>query len=233
VVKSGIGLAFVSYPSAVLEMSPSPLWSFLFFFMLINLALSSICGGFQTMLAFVTDEWPSLEGHRIKLVIAFSIVFFLLGLPMCADAGILVFTVFDKRCTASLLVTIFLEVVAVSWFYGADKFIDDLNEMGMTGLGLREKNGFLRWFWKILFTFLVPAILGVIIVYAWVEHENLSYEDKPFPASVEGFGWFIEVGPLALVFIFPLIRILRLKCQGSSWTDVRNAMMKPIPRPIQ
>ena len=46
VVKSGIGLAFVSYPSAVMEMSVSPLWSFLFFFMLINLALSSICGGF-------------------------------------------------------------------------------------------------------------------------------------------------------------------------------------------
>ena len=79
VVKSGIALAFVSYPSAVLQMSVSPLWSFLFFFMLINLALSSICGGFQTALAFVTDEWPSLEKHRLKLVFGFSIVYFLLG----------------------------------------------------------------------------------------------------------------------------------------------------------
>ena len=67
------------------------------------------------------------------------------GMPMCGDAGILVFTVFDKRCTASLLVTIFLEMVSVSWFYGVEKFIDDLNEMGMTGLGLAKKNGFLRW----------------------------------------------------------------------------------------
>ena len=74
-------------------------------------------------------------------------------MPMCADAGILVFTVFDKRCTSSLLVTIFLEMVAVSWFYGADKFIDDLNEMGMTGLGLRQKNGFLRWQVIILLVF--------------------------------------------------------------------------------
>ena len=79
VVKSGIGLAFVSYPSAVMEMSVSPLWSFLFFFMLINLALSSICGGFQTFLAFATDEWPVLENHRIKMVGAMSVVFFLLG----------------------------------------------------------------------------------------------------------------------------------------------------------
>ena len=49
-IGGGITLAFVSYPSAVLEMEPAPLWSFLFFFMLINLALSSICGGVQTFL---------------------------------------------------------------------------------------------------------------------------------------------------------------------------------------
>ena len=49
----GITLAFVSYPSAVLEMQPAPLWSFLFFFMLINLALSSICGGVQTFLGWI------------------------------------------------------------------------------------------------------------------------------------------------------------------------------------
>ena len=88
VVKSGIALAFVSYPSAVLQMSVSPLWSFLFFFMLINLALSSICGGFQTALAFVTDEWPSLEKHRLKLVFGFSIVCFLLGRYMNSNIQI-------------------------------------------------------------------------------------------------------------------------------------------------
>jgi hypothetical protein len=38
-----------------------PIWSFLFFFMLINLALSSICGGVQTFLAFILDEKPSLQ----------------------------------------------------------------------------------------------------------------------------------------------------------------------------
>jgi hypothetical protein len=40
-----------------------PIWSFLFFFMLINLALSSICGGVQTFLAFILDEKPSLQKY--------------------------------------------------------------------------------------------------------------------------------------------------------------------------
>ena len=67
VVTEGIKLAFVAYPSAVLEMDVSPLWSFLFFFMLMNLALSSSCGGTQNIVSFFLDEWPSLQNHRIKV----------------------------------------------------------------------------------------------------------------------------------------------------------------------
>ena len=131
VVKGGISLAFVSYPSAVLEMEVAPLWSFLFFFMLINLALSSICGGVQTFLAFIIDEKPSLAKHRGLIVVGLSVVFFLAGLPMCTNGGILLFTVFDKRCTSSLLFICILEIVHVGWAYGTDKWFDNLSEMGM------------------------------------------------------------------------------------------------------
>ena len=80
--KGGISLAFVSYPSAVLEMEVSPLWSFLFFFMLINLALSSICGGMQTFLAFIIDEKPSLKKYQTWILVGLCILFFCAGLPM-------------------------------------------------------------------------------------------------------------------------------------------------------
>ena len=42
-IQQSIGLAFIAYPEATISMDLPPLWSFLFFFMLINLALSSIC----------------------------------------------------------------------------------------------------------------------------------------------------------------------------------------------
>ena len=41
--QQSIGLAFIAIPEATLDMDVSQLWSFLFFFMMINLALSSIC----------------------------------------------------------------------------------------------------------------------------------------------------------------------------------------------
>ena len=64
VVNDGIILSFVSYPSAMAYMDVPQLWSFLFFFMLVNLAISSGCGGIQTLATFVMDEWPSLREKK-------------------------------------------------------------------------------------------------------------------------------------------------------------------------
>ena len=109
-VTGGISLAFVSYPSAVVEMDVSPLWSFLFFFMLINLAMSSICGGVQTFISFILDEVPAWNKWKTWIVIGLCGMFFLMGLPFLASGGIHLFTVFDDRCTKSLLLITFLEV---------------------------------------------------------------------------------------------------------------------------
>ena len=43
VFQQSTGLAFIAIPEATLDMDIPQLWSFLFFFMMVNLALSSIC----------------------------------------------------------------------------------------------------------------------------------------------------------------------------------------------
>ena len=201
VVKAGITLAFVSYPSAVLEMEMAPLWSSLFFLMLINLSLSSVCGGVQMCLAFIIDEKPSLAKHRTWIVVGLCLVFFLLGLPMCTNAGILLFTVFDQRCASCLLFVCLLEMIHVAWFYGTDQFFENLAEMGM------NMNGIVRLTWTLLWKLVAPVLLAFITVSAWVKHEPMAYENDEFPASIETLGWIIELLPLSVILFYPIIPI--------------------------
>ena len=221
VVKAGITLAFVSYPSAVLEMAGSQFWSFLFFFMLINLALSSICGGVQTFLAFIIDEKPSLAKHRTWIVMGLSVLFFLAGLPMCTNGGIMLFTVFDKRCTSSLLFICLLEIVHVAWFYGTENFFDNLSEMSM------DFNKPLKWIWKALWIAITPLILIFIIVLSWINHERMEYDGYKFPDSVEAVGWIMELLPLVIALLYPVIPLYKAWREGFKGMDLFRELFNP------
>ena len=180
VVTEGIKMAFVAYPSAVLEMDVPPLWSFLFFFMLLNLALSSTCGSVENFIAFIIDEWPSLREHRVKVLLVFNFLSFLGGLPFCFEGGIYLFTIFDTRLVASLLIGVTLEMVLVGWVYGIRNFLDNLNEMGMdfrfSSHGWRKCTGY---FLALMICIVTPGALIFLTIQAWVEFEGMEFEGRP------------------------------------------------------
>jgi len=203
VLKGGVGLAFVAYPEAVLKMDPPPLFSFMFFFMLICLALSSICGGVQTFLAFILDEKPSWTKYRVPIVIGSCVLFFLLGLPMCTTGGIHLFNIFDQRSTSSLLLLCLIEAVLVSWVYGAEKFMKNIEEMGI------NLPGPIRMTWKVLWLVISPVIICVVTIMKWINSKPIKYDDVEYPAGVQAVGWIFELFPSAITigyFIYSIVR---------------------------
>jgi solute carrier family 6 amino acid transporter-like protein 5/7/9/14 len=225
VVTDGIKLAFVSYPTAVLEMDVAPLWSFLFFFMLMNLALSTSCGGVQNFVAFIIDEWPSLAPHRLKVLIGVCVTFFFGGLTMCFDGGLYLFNIFDNRLTASLLMAVLLEVTLVSWVYGINNFLDNLKEMGMDFTSGWKR--YIGYFWKAMLCVITPVILAFLTVMAWVEYVPMELNNYTYSNGWQAFGWAVELGPIAVTFLYPIFYVYRVRNKLQPGESLWHKMITP------
>ena len=100
VVTSETALAFITYPDAVSQMPVPPLWSFLFFFMLLTLGLDSMFTFVETLTTCVLDHFHHLHTYKPFVVIGTCLLGFLSGLSMCTSSGIYMFELLDKTCAS-------------------------------------------------------------------------------------------------------------------------------------
>lgn len=79
VVKSGSGLAFISYPDAISKFDFAPqLFAFLFFFMLLSLGLGSAVALVSGVVTVLKDEYPKVPYWKMASMV--SAILFLVGL---------------------------------------------------------------------------------------------------------------------------------------------------------
>ncbi|XP_035259135.1 sodium-dependent dopamine transporter isoform X2 [Anguilla anguilla] len=151
VATNGPGLVFIIYPEAIATLPGSSVWAVIFFIMLLTLGIDSAMGGMESVITGLMDEFKCLHKHRELFTLFIVVSTFLVSLICVTNGGIYVFTLLDHYVAGtSILFGVLIEIIGIAWFYGVDRFSDDIQEMIGHRPGL---------YWRICWKFVSPCFL--------------------------------------------------------------------------
>ena len=180
VVKSGGGLAFVSYPEVLAKFTFAPqLFAVLFFLMLITLGLGSSIGMFSAFTTTICDSFP--DTNRKAIVKICCIGGLAIGMFYITPGGQTMLALVDYYGGTLLIIALAsLEVIAINWIYGTNVLTRDFNFM----LGLN-----LSVYWRFCWGILCPILLPLLFSYAIVTKSGMP----DIPPTAQIFGWILAV----------------------------------------
>ncbi|KAM9824689.1 sodium-dependent neutral amino acid transporter B(0)AT1-like [Neosynchiropus ocellatus] len=227
----GTGLAFIVFTEAITKMPGAPIWSVLFFVMLLCLGLSTMFGTIEAVVAPLKDlaifprKWPVEALTGITCGVAFII-----SLLFAQQSGIHWLTLFDRFAGSFSLLTIGLfEMIAVVYIYGIDRFNRDVEFMVGSKPGI---------YWQVTLRFVSPLILLIILVFYLVTQvqQTLTYltwdpnSDKfpllasePYPAWINGVIFVLAGVPCLAVPVYALGRLIYVRSKkNTSLSEASN-----------
>ncbi|XP_024127002.2 sodium- and chloride-dependent neutral and basic amino acid transporter B(0+) [Oryzias melastigma] len=216
VVKEGFGLAFIAYPDALSKLPISPLWSVLFFVMLLTVGLDSQFAGIEVLTTCLVDAFPKyFKSKRGIVTVATCSILYLLGLPCVTRAGIYWVTLIDQfAATWVMMLLVVLEIIGIVFIYGGNRFIKDIEMM----LG---KKSFAFWlWWRACWFFISPCIILVILGWSIATFSPPTYGKVQYPGWGLALGWSL----VAFVLIWiPVVALYNLrKARGSPWERFKS-----------
>ncbi|XP_046366019.2 sodium- and chloride-dependent glycine transporter 1-like isoform X1 [Haliotis rufescens] len=216
VVDQGPGFAFIAYPEGIAQLPVSPLWAFLFFFMLLTLGIGTQFVMMETLISGVSDIFPRfLRKHKTPFTAICCLVGFLLGLPQVTKGGIYMLTLMDWYCGSyNVMLVALAEIIClmyvyplVGWFWprGGNRrsllpFMEDIEMM----IGHKPNP-----YWVINWVFLTPVVIIFILIVSATQYTPANYGDYKFPPWAEGIGWWMVVAPVAMILLVMAIQVCR------------------------
>uniref|UniRef100_A0A8C7BKB4 Transporter n=1 Tax=Neovison vison TaxID=452646 RepID=A0A8C7BKB4_NEOVI len=203
VATEGAGLVFILYPEAISTLSGSTFWAVVFFIMLLALGIDSSMGGMEAVITGLADDFQVLKRHRKLFTFGVTFGTFLLALFCITKGGMYVLTLLDTFAAGtSILFAVLMEAIGVSWFYGVDRFSNDIQQMMGFKPGL---------YWRLCWKFVSPAFLLFVVVVSVINFKPLNYDDYVFPLWANWVGWGIALSSMVLVPAYSVYKFFSIR----------------------
>ena len=194
VVQSGIGLAFIVFPSAFNAMAGStPLLAKIFgalFFL--SLIVAGISSSISMIEAFVSGLMDKFKVKRHLWVTLVCILGFFGGIIFTTYGGFAWLDIVDHFLLSYGLVIVgLLEIIIVSWIFGSSRIMEHANSMSKIKIG-----SILGSLLKIV-TPLVLIIVLIFMVYTEILEPYGGYSRSA--TMIIGFGWVLITFSIALL----------------------------------
>jgi NSS family neurotransmitter:Na+ symporter len=193
VTTSGVGLAFITYPTAI-KLLPfwAPLFGLLFFLLLLTLGIDSFFSQVEPFVAGFTDKW---KFKKETVLIVVTVVGFLMGVVFTTRGGFYWLDIIDYyTCSFGLTLVAILESITIGYVYKTRRLKEYINEVSEFRIG--------KWC-DITIMVILPLVLGVSFILELVRLIREGYGDYPSWASLLGA---IVLGVL-IILSFVLMRI--------------------------
>ncbi|XP_018327624.1 sodium- and chloride-dependent glycine transporter 1-like isoform X2 [Agrilus planipennis] len=212
VASDGPGLAFIAYPEAILLLPLCQLWAVIFFLMLFVLGIGCQFAGLEAVNTTIVDRWPKLRNYQAYVMLGICFSCFLLGIPMCFNGGIYLFTLLEWNTASWAILPIgLLEIVSVSWVYGCRRFLGHMTSMGMV------MKGFTYWFWWTCWVIVAPVACIAVCVFQLANYKPASYGSYVFPEWADAIGLMIGIITLLPLPIVAVVMAIREKYKLKEW----------------
>lgn len=215
VVKSGAGLAFISYPEVVAKMDFAPqLFAVLFFLMLITLGLGTAVGFVNVITTVLKDACPHLKKTVISGMVCLAGV--LVGAVFTTPGGQPMLELVDYYGGSLLILAMALsEVFVLTWVYGTSRIVKDLNFMMKRELGI---------YWRFCWTWFIPLVLTVILTYTLIFYKPVEYAKIALPMEAQLIGWSMFAAGMLTILGFIIFEFVRM----GGWRRKFGGMFSPL-----
>ncbi|WP_370615269.1 sodium-dependent transporter [Mumia sp. Pv 4-285] len=191
VASSGIGLAFIAFPTIISEASFGAFIGVLFFASLVIAGFTSLVSVLEVVISAVRDKF---EMTRVGAVVAVSVPCALVSLVFLGTtSGLYVLDIIDNFMNKfGILFVAIVSMVVLAWVVRAlPSMADHLNEYSSIPIS--------AW-WKVLVGFIAPIALAYVLVREFIDTVDTPYGGYP--------GWMLNVfgwGTVVAVIVFGFV----------------------------